>query len=67
MRWRKRDREDEPGESEATRARIRAERDLAQRRAEGHRVRSILNEWSRIQEENNIAANLRASVKGGRS
>lgn len=55
-----------PDETEATKARKKAETDLARRKAEGNRVKSLLREWERIREQNSIAANFTASIKGRR-
>lgn len=54
-----------PAVSEATAARIRAEHDLEQRRQDAGRVRAMLREWQRIRERNNIAENLKATMRGG--
>jgi hypothetical protein len=56
-----------PDPTEAIEARLRAEHDLEQRRAEGQRIRALLREWDRIREKNNIRANFEASMRGGRA
>lgn len=55
----------EPVESEATAARIRAERDLERRLDDQTRVRALTAEWRRIRERNNIAVAFEASLRGG--
>lgn len=52
---------------EATAARVRAERDLEERRADLTRVRLITAEWRRIRARNNLAAALEQSFRGGRT
>lgn len=54
-----------PAVSEATAARIRAEHDLEERKADAGRVRAMLRDWQRIRERNNIAESLRATMRGG--
>lgn len=56
----------EPVQSEATAARVRAERDLERRLDDTTRVRALTDEWRRIRERNNIAAAFEASLRGGR-
>ena len=53
-----------PEVSEATKARIRAERELARRKADTPRVRALLNEWQRIRDRNSIAASFEADMRG---
>jgi hypothetical protein len=65
VRFRRKKEDAVPATSEATIARIAAEHDLEERRADAGRVRAMLREWARIRERNNIAENLQATMRGG--
>lgn len=52
---------------ESTAARIRAELDLEERKADASRIKALTTEWRRIRERNNIAAAFEASMRGRRA
>ena len=54
-----------PNPSEATESRVRAERDLARRRADTGRIRAVIEGWRRVRDHNNFAEAFRHSIQGG--
>lgn len=53
--------------TEATRARIQAERDLSERQAQTQHVEAMTRRWRRIRERNNFAAAIEQSFRGGKA
>jgi hypothetical protein len=53
--------------SEATLARIRAEHDLEQRKADANRIHRVVASWRATREQNHIAEAFEISMKGRRA
>jgi len=64
MRWWKQRRRVHPDPS-AIKARIDAERDLAERRADTKRVHAMLEEWRDTRRRNHFGEALKESFRGG--
>lgn len=66
--WRRRrNPEAAEGAQRARQFRIRAERDLAARRADTPRIQAMTDSWRHIRERNNFAAALEQSFRGGKA
>ena len=64
--WWKHEPKVEP-DPKATEARIRAQRQLEERRVETPRVRAMVSEWRRIRERNHFADAIAHSFRGGKA